>query len=262
MDHTHFAEHYKRDFAKWHLESLNVLYVAFTRAERGLYAFCEPPPKNQDAMYGTASKLLFQYFDQEQPEGWDSASMVFRRGNLSIKHRKSNQALTALKGYPTFKWSTKLTVRKTGKAYYDDEIEQQRNEGILLHQILSEIIHWEQTAEVLDRYQNRMEITLEDRDRYEILINNLWQNELVKSWFDGTGEVKTEVVVLPKDGDTKRMDRVVIKEDHATVIDFKSGQPRNEDNRQLNEYATLLSEMGYKVQGYLLYLKNGEVKNG
>ena len=88
------------------------------------------------------------------------------------------------------------------------------------------------------------------------------QNELVKRWFEGTGEVKTEVVVLPKDGDTKRMDRVVIKEDHATVIDFKSGQPRNEDNRQLNEYATLLSEMGYKVQGYLLYLKNGEVKNG
>lgn len=260
LDKTYFSPNYKKDFAKWHLESMNVLYVAFTRAENGLYAFCEPPPKKQDGMYGTASKLLYKYFDQEQPEGWNAASNIFHRGALPIKHRESSDELTALKGYPTYKWSNKLTVRKTGKAYYDDEVEKQRNEGILLHQILSEIIHWEETADVLDQYERAMQITPDDRKRYETLINNLWNDETIKRWFNDEGEVKTEVVVLPKDGDTKRMDRVVIDGKKATVVDFKSGRPKSEDNRQLKEYAALLSGMGYEVEGYLLYLKSGEVK--
>ncbi|SNS84314.1 ATP-dependent exoDNAse (exonuclease V) beta subunit (contains helicase and exonuclease domains) [Ekhidna lutea] len=260
LDKTHFSPSYKKDFAKWHLESLNVLYVAFTRAENGLYAFCEPPPKKQDTMFGTASKLLFKYFDSENPEGWNAAASIYHKGTLPVKHREAPDQLTALKGYPTFKWSKKLTVRKTGKAYYDDEVEKQRNEGILLHQILSEIIHWEQTKDVLDRYERSMQITPEDRKRYETLINNLWKDEQIKSWFSGIGEVKTEVVVLPKDGDTKRMDRVVIDGNKARVIDFKSGFPKSEDNRQLKEYASLLAQMGYEVEGYLLYLKSGEVR--
>ena len=153
-----------------------------------------------------------------------------------------------------------MQVRKTGKAYYDDEVEKSRNEGILLHQILSEIIHYEDTIDVLERYERAMQITKEDRQRYHTLINNLWKDEQVKSWFSGMGEVKTEVVVLPKDGETKRMDRVVIDGKNAKVIDFKSGFPKPEDNRQLKEYASLLSEMGYEVEGYLLYLKSGEVR--
>ena len=113
---------------------------------------------------------------------------------------------------------------------------------------------------MLDRYERAMQITREDRKRYETLINNLWKDETIKGWFSGKGEVKTEVVVLPKDGDTKRMDRVVIDGNKATVIDFKSGRPKSEDNRQLKEYASLLSEMGYEVEGYLLYLKSAEAR--
>lgn len=259
LDKTHFSSSYKKDFAKWHLESLNVLYVAFTRAENGLFAFCEPPPKNQDGMFGTASKLLWKYFDQNKPDGWQEGTRIFKKGTLPVKHRESKDELISLEGYPTYKWSSKLSVRKTGKAYYDDEVEKQRNEGILLHQILSEIYHWEQTEDVLDRYEKRMEITSEDRSRFEKVINNLWKIDQVKQWFDGSGEVKTEVVVLPKDGETKRMDRVVIKKNKATVIDFKSGLPKSQDNKQLKEYMHLLKEMGYEVDGYLLYLKAGEV---
>ena len=165
----------------------------------------------------------------------------------------------ALKGYSSNKWSSKISIRKTGKAYYDDEVEKQRNEGIILHQILSEIIHWKQTGNVLDRYEKRMEITHADRVRYENTINNLWNNPVVKSWFDDGYEVKTEVVVLPKDGETKRMDRVLIKQNEAIVIDFKNGLPKKADEMQLLAYMELLVAMDYQVKGFLLYLKTGEV---
>lgn len=260
LDKTAFSPRYKQELAKWHLESLNVLYVAFTRAENGLYVFCQPPPKVKQTMYGSASKLLWTYFERNQIDGWSEDAGVFQKGTIPIKHREAKNDLISLLGYPTNKWSNKLSIRKTGKAYYDDEVEQRRNEGILLHQILSEIIHWEQTDRVLDRYEKRMEITMEDRNRYETTIKNLWNNPEVKGWFEGDHQVKTEVVVLPKDGETKRMDRVMIDGNKVKVIDFKSGQPKKLDEKQLKEYMVLLQGMRYEVSGYLLYLKTGETK--
>ena len=55
------------------------------------------------------------------------------------------------------------------------------------------------------------------------------------------------------------MDRVVLDGERAIVIDFKSGQRKSADKRQLKEYVGLLTEMGYKTEGYLLYLDKREV---
>ncbi|MEM7297798.1 MAG: UvrD-helicase domain-containing protein, partial [Bacteroidota bacterium] len=260
LENTRFIESYQHDIAKWHLESLNVLYVAFTRAENGLFVFCEPPPSRKEKMYSNASKLLWRFFEKNQLDGWSEEKRIFTIGDLPIKSRHPDNRMVHLENYTSNKWSTKLQVKKTGKAYYDDEVEKSRNEGILLHQILSEIIRIEDTSSVLDRYERSMQITNADRQRYEKLITNLWQDVQIKSWFDGKGEVKTEVVVLPKDGEIKRMDRVIIDEKKATVIDFKSGQPKSQDNKQVKEYSNLLKEMGYEVEAFLLYLNTSQVQ--
>lgn len=260
LEKTEFSSDYKKELAKWHLESLNVLYVAFTRAERGLIAFCEAPPKNRDKMYGTSSKLIWSVLEKSHPEGWNEAAGVFKTGQLEVQPRKEKEDLIKLKGYQSNKWSSKLSIRKTGKAYYDDEVEKQRNEGILLHQILSEITTWDMADDVLDRYEKRNDIAKEDKERFGKLFNDLWQNPEIKDWFGGDYEVKTEVVVLPKDGETKRMDRVIIKDKQAKVIDFKNGKPKKGDETQVKEYVDLLKGMGYDASGYLLYLKDREVK--
>ncbi len=259
LDKTEFSSAYKDELAKWHLESLNVLYVAFTRAERGLFALCEAPPKEKNKMYSSASKLIWSVMEEVKPDGWNEASGVYKQGHLEVLPRDLPDDLVQLKGYQSNKWSTKLSIRKIGKAFYDDEVEKQRNEGILLHQILSEITHWEMTAEVLDRYEKRNDIAAEDKVRYEKLINGLWQNPEIKEWFGSDYQVKTEVVVLPKDGETKRMDRVIIKDKEAKVIDFKNGKPKKGDETQVREYVELLKGMGYEASGYLLYLKDREV---
>ncbi len=258
LENTQFVDSYQKEFAKWHLESLNVLYVAFTRAQNGLYVFCEQPPSRKEKMYSTASKLLWTFFEKDSIDGWSEEKKTFSIGELPIYHRPSEGEMIHLENYTSNKWSSKLTVRKTGKAYYD-EAEKSRSEGILLHQILSEIIHYEDTSGVLDRYERSMQITNEDRKRYENLIMNLWRDDSIKAWFNGEGEVKTEVVVLPRDGEVKRMDRVILNEKKATVIDFKTGRSKFQDNKQLDEYINLLKEMGYETEGYLLYLGSGDV---
>ncbi len=251
---TRFVESYQDEVAKWYLESLNMLYVAFTRAERGLFTFCETPSAKSTS-YGDMSKLLWAYFNQHQPDGWDGKSTSFKKGALEVEKPKAYDQHTSLTAYPTYKWSNRLTIRKTGAAYFDPEVEKKRREGILLHQILSEIKTKDEVEEVLDRYEKSMQITADDKAYFSKLFAGLWEIDKVDSWFEAETDVKTEVVVLPKDGEVKRMDRVVIQGNTATVIDFKSGKPSNKDNIQVKEYVGLLKEMGYETEGYLLYLK-------
>lgn len=255
---TQFVESYQNEMAKWYLESLNMLYVAFTRAENGLYAFCEVPSAKSSS-YGDMSKLLWAYFNEIKPEGWNEASGVYQIGSLHLNHPKKPEQHTSLSSYPTHKWSNRLTIKKSGSAYFNPEAEEKRREGILLHQILSEINVIEEAEVVLDNYEKSMQITKEDKEYFSNLFKELWTIEQVESWFKPGKEVKTEVVVLPKDGEVKRMDRVVIDGKQAEVIDFKSGKPADKDKLQVKEYVELLNEMGYTANGYLLYLKEKKV---
>ena len=46
-----------------------------------------------------------------------------------------------------------------------------------------------------------------------------------------------------------------------TVIDFKTGSPRAKHVEQVQNYMTLLSEIGYSnVKGYLWYLRTNTVR--
>ncbi len=54
-----------------------------------------------------------------------------------------------------------------------------------------------------------------------------------------------------------RPDRVVISNNKATVIDYKTGVRTEEHDEQINTYATALEELGYDVEEKLLvYLKD------
>jgi len=257
LSETYFSDIYMSELADTYLESLNILYVAMTRAESGLFVLAPKPSENTRNWLSDVSKPLWKFFtESEGLDGWNDATGIYKVGQLIPKLKSKKTNVIELEAYPSYKWSSRISIRKTGKAFFDELVAEKVNEGILLHQILSEIINYRDTHTVLDRYEHRLEISREDRNRYEKLIVKLWEIEKVRSWFDDSGEVKTEVVVLPKDGEVKRIDRVIINGKEATVIDFKSGEPKSGDEKQLKEYIKLLEEMGYRTEGYLLYLQN------
>ena len=54
---------------------------------------------------------------------------------------------------------------------------------------------------------------------------------------------------------TRRPDRVMMKDGEVIVVDFKFGKPYPEYDEQVREYMSLLQEMGYtQVSGYLWYV--------
>ena len=67
--------------------------------------------------------------------------------------------------------------------------------------------------------------------------------------------VWTEKEVVNRFADTKRIDRLILKDDEAVIIDFKSGIEEGQV-KQVEEYIELIRAIypGKKVRGCLLYV--------
>jgi RecB family exonuclease len=64
-----------------------------------------------------------------------------------------------------------------------------------------------------------------------------------------------ESAIITQEGEVYRPDRIVFLDDEVMVLDYKTGQPNEKYQKQIDQYMHLLAEMGYRnVQGRLLYL--------
>lgn len=76
-----------------------------------------------------------------------------------------------------------------------------------------------------------------------------------RDWFSSDYQVLSERAILTASGRTIRPDRVMLRDKKAVVIDYKFGQHQSPAHRtQVQDYMSQLSQMGYSVEGYLVYV--------
>ena len=85
------------------------------------------------------------------------------------------------------------------------------------------------------------------------LLNDFRFKEL---FFCKGSSVFTEKEVVNRFGDTKRIDRLIVKDEDAVIIDFKSGREEEAQAKQIKEYIELMRAIypGKKVKGCLVYV--------
>ncbi len=81
----------------------------------------------------------------------------------------------------------------------------------------------------------------------------------VQKWYSGEWKLFNECAIIYKDKgvlQTRRPDRVMMKDGQVVVVDFKFGKENKKYNKQVKGYMQLLSRMGYKnITGYLWYVE-------
>ena len=84
----------------------------------------------------------------------------------------------------------------------------------------------------------------------------------VKPWFEPTDwNIRNEQELLLPGGQSYRPDRVMTKGNQARVIDYKTGERKPTDKQQVQQYKTLLEQIGYQdVTAYLFYLEEEVVE--
>ena len=90
-------------------------------------------------------------------------------------------------------------------------------------------------------------------------------NPKVKDWYSGEWELYNECSIIYTDDEgimqTRRPDRVMMKDGQVIVVDFKFGKPKDGYRQQVSEYMDLLSAMGYEqIKGYLWYVFANELE--
>lgn len=264
LEGTYFSEFFREERTRSYLDNLNILYVALTRAEDGLILFApHPEVKNTKR---TVAQVLFDSIQQnnELKNNWNESTRTWTTGvvNASVKKQNIIPTLT-LQTYASSGWRDKLVIRQTAKGYFADDQEGVREKiryGMQVHAVLSRIKLAADIGDTLDQIFFEGLISYDDRPALEAQLHELLQDEQVASWFSEGWEIRTEVPILLPGGNENRIDRLMIKDKHAVVVDFKTGEAVKSDQKQVLDYMTVLRQMNFtEVEGYLLYIKNREV---
>jgi ATP-dependent exoDNAse (exonuclease V) beta subunit len=255
---TCFRADYFTEKTQAYIDNLNLLYVAFTRAEEELYVFAFKPGNHR---YSVAD-LLQQGMESER----------FERGNklqhVAASRTKKGKTVT-LQGYPSQPYINYLRM-KYGEEKHDDEAGAgMRDYGILMHRAFSEM----KTAADLDSAIRSLLLHGLIPDETHT-INDLRKKmeEALKhpeaaAWFDGSWVVHAEAsILMPNtDGSTHQLrpDRVMINGDRVVVVDYKFGEiEQTAYEEQVKKYIGCLQNMGFRnVKGYLWYVGKNKVFN-
>lgn len=261
LENTQFAELYAEEKNKSLLDNVNILYVALTRPEERLYILSSSPGKQPDKV--NCVNDMFGYY-LKQSGMWSESQATYEFGSL-VKHinnhKKKNSELFVPGTLHSNSWRDKIRIKTSSSSIWKTEdTEIKKSKGLLLHNILSKIKTANNIDEVLKTFYNEGIIDKNEFSEFSKSITRLLNIKEINPFFKEGLNVKTEAELILPDGSLFRPDRVVLYEDKAVVIDFKTGKPSEKHRDQLNKYGEILTGMGQaKTEKYLVYLEDEKV---
>jgi len=273
-----FYKEYLDEKLYTYIDSLNMLYVAFTRPKEELIIFAPIGLKTNklarvsDLLYEVSKdKLvtdsekhikLYKYFNNEINEFNYSTDYKEIDDEKFLKEAKKENTFEIEK-YPDADWNLKVNIKHHSDDFFIESIkyiEEKVNYGNLMHEIFAKI----KTKKDIKNAINEMYYIgkINSADKIIILnkIKQLFKSKQIKDWFSDKWEVKNEDSILNTEGRIKIPDRVLISDKETIVIDFKFGEINESYKNQVKEYMQLLVEMNYQnIKGYLFYAEKNEL---
>lgn len=256
LEETSYHEMYRDEIARSHIDMVNLLYVAMTRPEERLYVITRPLPGNTDR-YDSLPKLFSAYFRQAGKEPDLKGGFQYGdRWKKPVKDIPGNQQAEP-EVSPTGK-SRRLNLafrRHAPEAWDMEEPDRNRAWGNLVHLVFSRVRVSDDVHPVLDGMLAEGLISVDQREKLESQIAEVIRFPEIAPFFSTVYEIRNEPEIIDKDGRSHRPDRVMFRDGRATVVDYKTGRPKDAHREQIGAYAGLLQQMGHPLEAaYLVYL--------
>jgi ATP-dependent exoDNAse (exonuclease V) beta subunit len=265
---TIFANEYFQEKMQYYIDNLNMAYVAFTRARHELICFSPKlkPKKDGSVTVNTFGSLAYQIFETAQSDflksGFSADKNKFETGrpvHIQYDGKKQENTVLKMQDYPSCEIGNRLKMRhRIGKINREltDISESPVDYGNLMHELLCELNRPEDSQPVIDRFIREGRINSREAAIIGSDINAFWQMPETADWFADGLQVMNETTILVPGGHTYRPDRIVIRNNEATIIDYKFGEKEQQAHRrQVENYRSLLHQMGYQTRAYLCYVK-------
>ena len=241
------------------LDNLNLLYVAFTRAVQRFYVI---------AKQGKADKpnIIRDFLkDKKDHQVPDNNALVYRFGSpdfMKPKEKEKEEKKELTTESVAGDWFGKIDVDSNPTLIWQSKSDKlsPREFGELVHEKLAKIRTTDDMEQVLSPVVSDGTINQETADWIRDKFFQMAQYPLISAAFNSSAKVKTECEIFyPKAKDKViRLDRYAELPDAIYLIDYKTGQKKEEHHNQVRIYADALREMTDKeIRGFLVYLSDG-----
>jgi ATP-dependent exoDNAse (exonuclease V) beta subunit len=259
-DETIYKPLAERERQQQTLDSLNMLYVDFTRAVDRLHII-SPQLKKKSAKNCHTWLTDFANMQTE----YDAANHILEFGNLTKKtktHHKVGLEQLQIKDLAFNQNPDVIQIKGASNYNANEEVTKAREYGILVHYILSKIKTKDDVESVIKEAVLAGDITIEESQKMLLEIKQLVSINSIASYFEKGVDVKNELEILTSTGEILRPDRVVVANNQAVVIDYKTGKKNAQKyHAQMRDYEFALLSLGYtSVKKLLLYIQEQEVE--
>ena len=296
MEETIFEDDCRKEAFENTIDNLNMLYVAFTRASKNLFVMGRQADRNyRSALIEQCIPLIDNDIEEASVTGYDSdeEETTFTFGSLAIRKKACDDkadtaSCTKKKGdenvfepsisrtdltFTTYPGKTEFRQSNDSMEFVKGESEQQQvtyiKKGNLLHSIFSCLRTADDLPRVMKNFEEKGLLTDVDSTAVEIgeLIAKRISTPQTALWFEAGWHLYNECTMLtadPKDPSKMkeyRPDRVMEKDGHFIVVDFKFASPTDSHRKQVRTYMEQLYKMGHTdVEGYLWYVYPNKIE--
>ncbi len=254
---------YETEDEKTSLDFLNLVYVAFTRTVSALFILGHKGGSKQDKF----TELLKVYLSEKGLWNEDG-DIFFSAGKLKAPPGKTSadeeENKLRLQEMISTPWNDRIKVAPADEVYWEAiDSKPARVYGNLIHNMLSKIQQKNDIDKVIHEYRASSVIDDEEAVSIKNILNKVVTHPELTACFENDILVLNERDILGIENNLRtfhRPDRVVLLHDNLVIIDYKTGEKEEKHIKQINQYAKLLSEMGYdKISKKLVYI-NDEIE--
>lgn len=242
----------EKEYQQAELDSINVLYVALTRAVQGLFIISE------NELNDTYASLLEGFLGSKGL--WQAEQTTYTFGSLIANKASGDTQKDQEKIIPYIYRSAKPPFAFSSSQNINwGEPPEELIRGNLIHAVLEHVYVPEDIPITLNSFIANGEMDMEQRNAIEPLLISLANHPKLQEYFSDAYKIYNEVELLNTDGSVVRLDRLAVKDKNAIIIDYKTGKPHDSHKIQLSNYEHILTKMGYFVTNKIIVYINNSI---
>ena len=233
------------------LDTLNLYYVAFTRAIDQLYVSFENSDKKVNLPNLLASTIKNHLSYNEE----DNKLLI------SNKKEKATKLISEVKSAS----NPYNLIFNSNYNYYNNIhnhliFSSRENFGTFFHNVISKVYsNFSDGFDYLDSLSTQPNLDMIYIEKTKTILNELQKNKSLSFIYDSNQIIYNEREFRSSDSEILRLDRLIIKDNHAIIIDYKTSKGKKDIN-QVSNYLSNIKLCGFnKVSAFLLYVSNQEL---
>lgn len=297
LTHTLFHDAYEEEILNQKIDNINAMYVACTRPVEELYIFEVAGAKqsNNEKQHITEIQTILKdspTSENRQPNelptylgmNMEEKEKIFTYslGNKGIKAEDKGEndqdTETLFVSYNVSYSNIDFAIDKKANNFIEQlESNPNRELGTLMHKIMEHIVTADDIERCVNLYCPIENVTINEKEKIKNFLTEKITDSRFNQWFTNDWDkIFTEQpILLPenikeqypdlfeikssKDKKELRPDRMLLKGNKITIIDYKFGEKKDAHKKQVKEYMNILSLMGYETEGFVWYVQEDNV---